>query len=184
MGFKRFSVERAAAPLGTGIAATLAKRGEKPARLGFSVSVAVAAQLGLKDGSKLMVLLGEGDSHGLIRFGFDVGEAGDHAVVEKKRAAKGEWFRIALGVVPGFVDRAEGRKWCRWEKLDDAGDGAFVEIVLPSWADETGPRAEARRLARSPAIRPHEPVRREPGRMPGDPPPGRSALDQKRVGAK
>jgi len=184
MGFRRLVVAPSSPTTGTGISATLSKRGAKPARLGLTISTSTAAILGLEDGMLIEVLQGTEESHGLLRLALLAPGSDGGMVLKKTIGTKGSWFRLALGVVPEFVDRAEPRKWCQWEKLDGDADEGFVEIVLPSWASDTRPGRRDVVMAQVPlaATKP----RAEPQRaiaISGDPPAGRSALDRKGISA-
>lgn len=131
-------------------------------------------------GTKLEVHIGTETDHGLLRLRKNAEADGGATVVS---AGKGKFasIEVSLGFVPGFVDRDEPRQPCKYE---DVGDG-FVEIVLPSWSDETHPTKP--NVALPPVVTTREPlvtVKQRPilGRrmtsVPkfGDPPLDRSAL--------
>lgn len=85
------------------------------------------------------------------------------------------WFAVALGYVHAFVNRSETKKHCQNELLDQG----WLEIVLPSWADETGKVSRGAPASLPPVQRPSGKRDVAPGLM-GDPPKGRSALDQRK----
>lgn len=173
---------RGAGDSGTGLSASLIKMRGGAAQLYLHLRLSVAKSFGWGEGDRLAVLMGEGEDHGLVR----LRKAPDGTAVVTLRKTHGPLahMRIALGRVPAFVDRSEKRKWCQFEVIDDDDlADRWVEVVLPSWADETGP-GKRQRVAALPGARTLQlapPVpKTDPGRLPGDPPPGRSALDQKR----
>lgn len=175
MGFVTFTP---AAPVkdGTGVAVTLQKMRSAPASLRFSVSVKVAGQLGWQDGALLEVQVGEGEHRGLLRL-----KASAAGVVPVKRRVTGNgkvggpYFSFSLGHLSQFVNRAEPRKWAKWEEIEDG----WVEIVLPRWADETGPAgARARVAPAQPVVVARPSGQQLTSHLMGDPPKGRSALDQ------
>ncbi len=175
MPFTEFTVPRRTSE-GTGFGASLKKpRGGGKAALSFIVRESTALALGLADKQRLVVHLGDGEHHGLVRLRKD--DTGS-AIVIRRVAGRGSgtpYFMIALGHVPNFVDRTEAKRWCQFEVL--AGD--VIEVVLPSWADETGRRRDRDpRALSAPAALQIAPPPSIVSRLAGDPPKGRSALDQ------
>ena len=180
MAFERAKIEIKSPSVGTGVKVTLSKFKASSAKMKFSFSDAVARSLGLVDGDKLEVLIGSGEHHGLLRIrkNASVGEA----VIAHRKALKGGYFALDLGHQPAFVDRSEAGRWCQFETVEDG----FVEIVLPRWADETGPAkqkiasapvAPARPVGRPPnAEVKHQPARSVTSNLMGDPPLGRREM--------
>lgn len=174
MSFKAFTVQRpGVAKSGTGLGASLMKGRNGAARLYLFLRTSTADELGWADGDALAVELGEEEHHGLIRLCKD--KTGTAAVSMRKATRGGQFIQVGLGVIDLFVDRVETKKWCQFEAFPDG----WVEVVLPSWADETNP-ARRNRLpsSRTLALPPPAP-RRTTAAIAGDPPPGRSALDQR-----
>ena len=176
MTFVKFEVQtKAKLAAGTGLTASLRKGKKSPARLTLQLRPAVVARMvGWDDKVKLAVYLGEEESHGIIRLELD---ASGTAMLERRNVntGHGDYFSVDLGHVPNFIDRNEGKRWCKWEAIADA----TMELVLPSWADETSPKAKQRAVA----PRPNPPMSAPPARLTdvtrvlmGDPGPGRSAL--------
>lgn len=176
MGFERAKIITKASSTGTGIKVSLAKVRGNTAKMKFSFSETVAKTLGWGKGDKLEVLIGNGEHHGIIRLRKN-NSVGDGELIHRK-AIKGDYFQMALGHQPMFVDRTEASKWCNFEKIEDG----YVEIVLPRWADETAP-------AKKPASQPIMAKSVQPPRgssvtsgLMGDPPPGRRQMIDK-IGA-
>jgi len=177
MSFRQLEVQTQAAPLNSGIGATLSKRGPGKARLSITFSEAVVGKANLQ-ANEIIVMLGEGNDHGLLRLRYKRdGETG--IVLDKKSSPKseGHYYKLPLGHIPQFVDRAEPKRWCQWELLGGPLSEGLIEIVLPSWADETNPVKRKPETVRAPislqATKPHAvPIN-------GDPPAGRSALDKR-----
>jgi len=172
MAFERAKIVIKAASVGTGIKVSLAKFRGNTAKMKFSVTKAVAKDLGWSSGDKLEVLIGTGEHHGIMRVrkNNSVGEA----EIVGRKAMKGDYFQISLGHQPMFVDRAEVARWCQFEKIEDG----YVEIILPKWADDTAPRKAA---AAAPASVPTgtPPIRKTAtvtANLMGDPPPGRRQM--------
>lgn len=207
MGFRKLVPQTAAKPLASGISATLRKGKANPARLWLTISSLVAAELCLSDGMEFDVLVGDGDNHGVIRLALLEKGAGEGFLLKKVHGAKADWFSLALGRVPQFIDRGEKRKWCNWERIEGPADEGFVEIVLPSWADETAPANKERVMApvplaatlpriggaarsaqngetaaRSAQMEKTAARRDNTAAINGDPAPGRSALDAWAIG--
>lgn len=174
MGFSNFKVTLANKAAGTGVTASLKKIRGAPARLSLTFSLSVIEGLHWADGDMLEVLLGDGDDHGKVRLRKNASVGTAKVSVRQSLGGKAGWVSVNLGNVPAFVDRSEGKRHCQWVALD----GGWLEITLPSWAAETGgPR-------RAPALSGAVPPARAPGRtvtpnLMGDPPKGRSALDQR-----
>jgi hypothetical protein len=179
MAFERAKIEIKPASVGTGIKVTLGKVRGADAKMKFSFSASVAKTLGWADGDKIEVMIGNGEHHGLLRMrkNASVGEA----VLTHRNALKGGYFALGLGHQPMFVDRSEPGRWCQFEIVEDG----FVEIVLPKWADETGPTKQ--KIAVSPLPNPlasKPPVQTAPAQakrsvtsnLMGDPPLGRREM--------
>jgi hypothetical protein len=178
-------ITHADAAKGTGLGVSLQRtgRGRVRAQLVFSLKPTIAEQFGWVDGDKIEVQIGTDEHHGIIRL--RKSEAGSAPLAYRQsgdgRTRGGPWFRLSLGYTPMFVDRSENKRWVLFEALEEG----WIEVVLPAWADETGPKAKADRprqsagiaaVARPPAISSGELT----SRMMGDPPKGRSALSQQR----
>lgn len=176
MPFESFEVQTPEKiKMGTGLSCSLKRLKTGPAQMALNLRPSVAAELGLADKTKLRVMVGSGEHHGLLRFTKD--EQGSAVVLERvagdgeEGGRGGPYFTIRLGHMPAFINRSEAKRWCVYELLD----GGVIEVVLPSWADETGPNARKRAPADPPPEEPTPADRRR--RLMGDPPPGRSALD-------
>jgi hypothetical protein len=156
-----------------------------PARMNFSVAVKVAAELDWVEGTGLEVQIGEGEHHGLLRVRALFQDVIGAAVTVKHRVAGngkrcGPYFSFSLGHVAQFVNRSEPRKWVQWERLEDG----WLEIVLPRWADETGPAGARARVAPPIPVAVAKPSGQQlTGGLMGDPPKGRSALDLRAASA-
>ncbi len=140
MPFESFEVQTPEKiKLGTGLSCSLKRMKAGPAQMALTLRPAVAAELGLEDQTKLRVMVGSGEHHGILRFTKDPEGS---AVVLRREAGTGEeggrggpYFSIRLGHMPPFINRSEAKRWCVFELLEDG----IIEVVLPSWADETGP---------------------------------------------
>lgn len=179
MGFERAKIEIKQASIGTGIKVSLAKVRGAEAKMKFTVNAGLAKKFGWVNGDKLEILIGNGADHGMMRFRKN-NSVGDAEVVNRK-SVKGDWVSIALGRQTMFVDRAESARWCQFEELEDG----WVEIVLPRWADETGPKKTTQVPAGStpirsttppPTVKPVVAARSVTGSLMGDPPPGRREI--------
>lgn len=177
MAFERAKIVVNAASVGTGIKVTLRKGKKGAAAMVFSVKGEIAKALGWAEGDKLEVLIGTGGDHGLLRFRKN-NSTGD-AVVKFKKAMKAVTYAtISLGHQSAFVDRAEAGRWCQHESVEDG----YLEIVLPRWAEETGPKRQ--QVAAPSAPSPSRPVPQPPApakravtaSVLGDPPPGRREM--------
>lgn len=167
MSFQKAVIEIRPAAVGTGVKVSLMRTRKSAARLTLTLTMATAKNFGWADGDKLEVLIGDGEHHGLLRLRKN--NSVGLAVVAHRKTAKGEWASIKLGHQNAFVDRSEQARWCQWEKVEEG----FVEIVLPSWADETGPRKRP-----TPALSPQAPALPRKttsvtSQLMGDPAPGR-----------
>ncbi|MFP5078282.1 hypothetical protein ACLE20_13320 [Rhizobium sp. YIM 134829] len=184
MGFQRVTINTAApASIGTGIKVCLRKR-KGQASMIFSIRSDIAKRLGWADGDKLEVLIGDGSDHGLVRLRKN--NAGGDALVTFRKAMKAvTYVVVSLGHQSAFVDRAEAGRWCQHEDVEDG----YLEIVLPRWADETGPKQAAKPAAAGsapPAAAPparsappaakSTPARAVTASIMGDPPPGRREM--------
>ena len=179
MPFVPARIEIRSAAIGTGLKVALKRPKGAAARMSVSITGNAKQQLGWADGDKIEVLIGTDGDHGLMRLRKN-NSVGQAVVSERKAVRGGAYLNIALGHQPDFVNRSESAAWCQWEVLDEG----WVEVVLPKWADETGPK-DMRAAARAPepvrapvAAAELSPVRRGPGRPPknvtanimGDPP--------------
>lgn len=179
---------------GTGVKVTLrAIKATGNANMVISISEAVAGRLGWGEGDKLELMVGEGEHHGLLRFRKN-NDIGSVEIVRRKISPGGidnhkSFFSLRLGYMPQFIQRSESGRWANYDQVEDD----WVEIVLPSWADETDPRKVKKPQAiaptpaavaggGSPAIPPSvvqaanfkRPVRNVTGSIMGDPPPNRN----------
>ncbi|MEO0547519.1 MAG: hypothetical protein AAF035_11290 [Pseudomonadota bacterium] len=109
---------------------SLRKRGDVAARLWITFKDAEVQRLNLAYGTRLRVLLGSGDDHGLVRL---VPDVDGPVVLKEKETARGKWGDVALGHVARFVDRREPAMAVDLRQLPNGG----VEVTLPAWADET-----------------------------------------------
>ncbi|QQM29319.1 hypothetical protein JET14_13395 [Martelella lutilitoris] len=143
--------------------------------MNFSFNMTVAKELGWSSGDKIEVLIGDGEHHGIIRMRKN-NSVGDAEFV-RRDAAKGAYFKIALGPQSAFVDRSETARWCAFEILD-GDDAGWLEIILPRWADETGPKMRDKTSAPAMPARPvaQTPARNVTAAVMGDPPPGRRQM--------
>jgi len=179
MGFKTFIVPSKTLD-GTGIAVSLKKMGKGNASLGMTFRPAVVDGLGWHDGDKCEVAIGEDEHHGLIRLRPNPGGSAEIKLRQAGNAKGkrgGPYFAITLGHVEAFVNRSEPKRWVQFEVVDDG----WLEIVLPRWADETGPKGHSRERVAPPAPLLVPPAPKPTGeqitrRLAGDPDPGRSAL--------
>jgi len=177
MSFSTFKVILAPSTVGTGLSASLRKPKNGPARLTLTLSVSAAAEVDWEEGAGIEVQLGEGEHHGLLRLRKN---ASVTTTIVKRRNGTNRlsYFAIALGHIPALVNRSEKKRWCRFEQV---AEGSWVEITLPSWADETAPDSSPlRNRAPPPAplriAPPTQSGARVTSRLMGDPSPQRSAL--------
>lgn len=179
MSFTPF-VAQPKGPAGSGFSAALVKMRSAPAALRFFLRISVATQLGWGDGDKLEVAIGDEEHHGLVRL--RKAPTGTAEVRIRKTVGPASFAQIIIGHVPQFIDRTEKKRWCQFDLVEDGADSsdtdaAWVEVVLPSWADETSGTKRQRVIAppaRPLAIAP--PARSVVSVLAGDPPAGRSAL--------
>lgn len=128
-------------------------RGRVTPRLFIKIARSVGANLGLIDGTPIEVLIGEGEHHGLIRIRkHDAGVA----YVEDVSSRGNGHFQIRLGRQARFVARTEAPQTCSWKKVEDG----FIELKLPRWAAETGPKMPSVRNVEKAKRQPSEPVAR------------------------
>lgn len=174
MAFVKATIEIKPASVGTGIKASLRKTRKAAATLSFSLSGAVATELGWGDKDGIEILIGEGEHHGLIRVRKNKSAA--QADLERRETGKGAWFQLKLGHQSAFVDRTETTAWCQWETVEDG----WVEIVLPKWADETSPsKQKAAAQAPRPTPQPAPTRQSVTASLMGDPAPGRREAVEK-----
>ncbi len=179
MAFERAKIVIKQASTGTGVKVSLAKVRGAQAKMKLSVNDALARTFGWADGDKLEVLLGTDEHHGIIRMRKN-NSVGD-AVVTYRKALHGGYVSIALGHQEMFIDRVEPAKWCQFERIDDG----YVEIILPTWADETSPRKKPKPTM-APQVNVTAPSSGKvvtPTLM-GDPPPGRREMLDKIASVK
>lgn len=172
MAFERAKIEIKAASVGTGVKVSLTKMRASVAKMKFSFSETVAKNLQWSPSDKIEVMIGNGEHHGILRMRKN-NSAGDAEFIHRN-ALKGGYFQIALGHQPAFVDRAESARWCQFETVEDG----WVEIILPKWADETGPARQ--KVAAAPVVHTSpqlmQPKRNVTASAMGDPPPGRREM--------
>lgn len=123
-----------ASGINVGLVLTRKRVSHSDAEMRFTMSDAIATQLNLtKSGDKLEVLIGTDEDHGLIRMQKRI----DGQVVVTRKTGKKIYYQFSLGHQPLFVNRPEVCKWCDYKMMD-----GFIEVVLPKWAAETGPKAK------------------------------------------
>jgi hypothetical protein len=180
MSFRAANVVFKPASIGTGIKVSLRRH-----RGGAKLEVIVSEKVGQIDlnwsaNDRIEVLVGENEHHGLLRLrkNNSVGQA----LVARRNTLKGSYLVVSLGPQDAFVDRPEAARWCQWEKIEDG----WVEIALPTWADETAPRKPRTATPEKPELL--KPPRRGvdvTASLMGDPAPGRrEALAKMQDGAK
>ena len=137
------------------------------ARLVVSLSAEIAEKIGATEKSKFEVLIGRGTDHGILR----LRKNNSAGIVSPHRLKCSLVFN--LGHIADYPNRREKAAPCMAEVLDQA----TIEVVLPRWAD----RKQAAAVA--PAVTAPKPAigASVGGAIMGDPPRGRSALDQKRA---
>lgn len=179
MAFELATISLKPASVGTGVKAILKKRSSKPATLSINITGTTFTKVGWSDGDKIVVQIGTGEHHGLVRL--QKNNSTGQAVYQVKKGGRSgiDYGMLALGHQDAFVDRAEDAAWCQWDEVD----GGVLEIVLPKWADETGPKARSRpQVGAAPTPAPSFPFRRKENvtaSLMGDPEPGRSALAER-----
>jgi hypothetical protein len=174
MAFTRATINLGCSREGSGIRVFMTKVGTNPSRLALTVKADIAGpRFGWHGKQAVVVEIGDGEHHGLIRFKRE--DAGNgNAIAELAGAGARSHFIVRLGPQPMFVDRAEASMPVQWELVD-----GWVEIVLPKWADETAP-------SRKPIAPPttatgvhsiHPPQKRSvTAAVMGDPPAGRREM--------
>lgn len=177
MAFELAKIELKAPSVGTGIKAGLKKMRSASAKLSLTFTPVAITELGWSAGDKIVVQIGSGEHHGIIRLQKN-NSKGQAELAAKEAGKGGVYYSLPLGHQSLFVDRGETGRWCQWEKLE-SGE---IEVVLPRWADETARKAVQR--ADPPQTRPAAqptpaPARSVTSSLMCDPPPGRSALSQK-----
>lgn len=167
MAWAKAHIEIKPASVGTGVKASLKRTNKSAARLSLTISSATGEGLGWSGGDKIEVMIGEGEHHGLIRLRKN--NSAGQAELAYREMARGAWFSLRLGHQPAFVDRSESAAWCQWEKVEDG----WIEVVLPTWADETAPSQKPTR--QPPAATAPTPARgaNVTAALMGDPEPGR-----------
>ncbi|MDE2105104.1 MAG: hypothetical protein KGL39_48140 [Patescibacteria group bacterium] len=181
----------------TGLKVSLRKTKHGEAKLLLNLSPKLAATWGFEENCLIEVLIGTGPEHGLLRLKRPSNPPTDGSCVEVvlRKTTKGEgYFLINLGSQPQFINRPESPRWVNWEGVEDG----YFEVVLPLWADETGPKKSERvsppvalaslkveEVAAKKTVPPSvaeaanfKRTRRDvTSSIMGDPPKGRSALD-------
>jgi len=129
----------------SGVSAGLVKLKRAKALLRLTIRSDVFEELGFHIDDRFALLLGKGEDHGIIR----LRKGGGKIKASPRKFTGGrQGMTINLHHRPEFVDRAEKAVPCSWEIIDPT----TVEIVLPPWADETGPGKSKRIAAIPPAI--------------------------------
>lgn len=142
MGFSEFKSIETPTKDAARVTAALVKRSDK-AKLWLSISDAVATEFGLNgdDPVTMDCLIGDGSDHGCFRFRLN--KTGDVQARPILTHGTRHW-RLTLGHVDRFVNRAEKSQVCSYEFLD-GDDSGWLEIILPAWTDVTrdsGPRVQ------------------------------------------
>jgi len=174
MAWAKAQIQLAPSNTGTGVKVSLKRTNKSAARMSMTLNETIAKDLGWADGDKVEVMIGEGEHHGLVRLRKN--NSAGQGTVQRRATGKGAWFSLRLGHQPAFVDRSESPRWCQWEMIENG----WIEVVLPPWADETGPNRSAVRTAPPSRVgtgqRTDQPVTDVTAVLMGDPEPGRSAL--------
>ena len=134
MGWEKLSAKPAyPAHLGTGVTASLTKWSKSPfSTLSIGLNQIAIDQLEWNAKDRIEVQIGTQEHHGMIR----LRRMKDGAIQLRAVGRKANAVLVHLGPLQNFVARREFKQPCMWERI--AGEDA-IEIVLPSWADETGP---------------------------------------------
>lgn len=170
MSWERAQIKIAPASVGTGIKVSLRKRGTGTAKMSITFTGLAMKSLDWSKGDKIETMIGTGEHHGLLRLrqNNSIGEA----VVDERDAVRGGKYQsLKLGEQTAFVDRPEPSQWVQWEKVEDG----WLEIVLPKWADETGPKRERSAPITRPTQSP-QPKQSVTSSLMGDPPAGRRQM--------
>jgi hypothetical protein len=182
MSFTRATIVIKPAAIGTGIKVGLRRTKKNAASMTVYLTGEGVKALGVGDGDKCEVLIGDGEHHGLIRLRKNNSAAGE-APVSKRETGKGAFYTIKLGHQAAFVDRTEQALWCQWEAIEEG----WIEIVMPKWADETAPTQRSV-IQGTPGPKPLTPAQQAIQRgkaknvtssVMGDPPPGRREMLEK-----
>lgn len=125
----------------TPIKAALQRMRGSDAKLIFTLTKEMVADLEWEAGTRLAVLIGDGDSHGLFRFRADptrgVVTCDQRQLQRRDGRPPAVYFQIKLGSVARLVNRREPAKACTFKKLENG----WVEVSLPRWAEVTSPTA-------------------------------------------
>ncbi|WP_140939739.1 hypothetical protein [Prosthecodimorpha hirschii] len=99
-------------------------------RLSISIGAELLTRIGADHHSRFDVMVGRGESHGLIRL-----RKSQKGIVRPNAAPKGDSLVFNLGWVDVCPARREDAQGCEAEAVDVC----TIEIVLPAWSDETRP---------------------------------------------
>lgn len=159
----------AAASNGTGVKASVAKRGEGATRLNLNIDMAVFEAVGVKapEKAKFRVQIGDGENAGFVRV---IPEKDGPFSVRK--FPRGTGYSLKLGVHDWLPKESVPPKWCGWKAVSS---NSIIQIELPSWA-----RAKRLPDSQRPSLRTVQNGGDVTAPLMGDPAPGRSALAQKR----
>jgi hypothetical protein len=146
MAFEEVDIVEGASSEKTGVSVGLVKMRSAPAKLRVIIREETFAEMGFALADRFKLLLGSGEHHGIIRLRKD--KSGTAKASERSFTGGVTAYMINLQHRAEFVDRTERAVPCQWEKIDLT----TVEIILPRWADETGPKARARVPAKPSAM--------------------------------
>lgn len=117
----------------TGATVGLMKARKSKALLRVTMRRNLMEAMGFTEGDRLVALLGQDEDHGVLRLRKDKNGA---FKINERNTRNTTYWQVSLGHRPEFVDRIEAATACQWEQIDLA----TVEIIMPSWADETRPK--------------------------------------------
>lgn len=133
MAWTTYQPVTVAAPINSGVGATLRKGTKNPASLILAFYEDVAIKYNFHDAERIKVEVGDGEHHGMIRL-IKNNSAQLFTTVKKgvTPGTKGKTvYLMDLGHLPQFVDRRETKKAC---KVED--DNGYLVVTLPSWRVE------------------------------------------------
>ncbi len=130
----------------TGVSAGLVKIRNGKAQLRINLRPHVFETMGFSEVDHFVPMLGTGEDFGMIRL--QKNKAGKLRAKLREAAHGARYFCINLRHRPEFADRTEKAVPCQWEKIDLT----TIEIVLPSWTDETNPTKRKRISAEPPTV--------------------------------